>query len=78
MKSPGTEGTPPLDVSIEELKAWLERARQEPLREDGYQKLLAAIRTLHYVTSCWRRRKRPWRRCVSCCALPARRKPERY
>jgi len=50
MKSPGTEGTPPLDVSIEELKAWLERARQEPLREDGYQKLLAAIRTLHYVT----------------------------
>jgi len=46
-KSPGTEGTPPLDVSIEELKAWLKRARQEPLREDGYQKLLAAIRTLH-------------------------------
>ncbi|MGP8242901.1 MAG: IS66 family transposase [Bryobacteraceae bacterium] len=50
MKSPGPEGTPPLDVSIEELKALLERARQEPLREDGYQKLLAAIRTLHYVT----------------------------
>lgn len=50
MKSPGPEGAPPLDVSIEELKALLERARQEPLREDGYQKLLAAIRTLGYVT----------------------------
>jgi transposase len=50
MKSPVPDGSPPLDVSIEELKALLERARQEPLREDGYQKLLAAIRTLHYVT----------------------------
>jgi transposase len=39
-----------LDVSIEELEALLERARQEPLREDGYQKLLGAIHTLGYVT----------------------------
>ena len=52
--TPGPKGTPPgvarLDLSIEELEALLEQARQEPLREDGYQKLLAAIRTLHYVT----------------------------
>ncbi len=44
---------PPLeriDVSTEELEALLEQARQEPLREDGYQKLRAAIRTLAYVT----------------------------
>jgi transposase len=39
-----------LDVSTEELEAWLEQARQEPLREEGYQKLRAAIRTLAYVT----------------------------
>jgi transposase len=50
MKAPEPEGTPRLDVSREELEALLERGRQEPLREDGYQKLLAAIRTLHYVT----------------------------
>jgi len=31
-----------LDLSIEELEALLKQARQEPLREDGYQKLLAA------------------------------------
>jgi hypothetical protein len=50
MKAPEPEGAPRLDVSMEELEALLKQARQEPLREDGYQKLLAAIRTLHYVT----------------------------
>lgn len=50
MKAPELEGFPRLDVSREELEAVLEQARQEPLREDGYQKLRAAIRTLHYVT----------------------------
>src|SRR5712691_6334824 len=50
MKAPEPEGAPRLDLSIEELEALLEQARQEPLREDGYQKLLAAIHTLHYVT----------------------------
>jgi len=50
MKAPELEGVPRLDVSREELEAVLEQARQEPLREDGYQKLRAAIRTLHYVT----------------------------
>ena len=39
-----------LDVSAEELEALLEGARQEPLREEGYQKLKAAVRTLGYVT----------------------------
>ena len=50
MKAPEPESVPRLDVSREELETLLEQARQEPLREDGYQKLLAAIRTLHYVT----------------------------
>ena len=50
MKAPEPEIIPRLDVSMEELETLLEQARQEPLREDGYQKLLAAIRTLHYVT----------------------------
>jgi hypothetical protein len=39
MKAPGAEGVPRLDVSREELEALLEHARQEPLREEGYQKL---------------------------------------
>ena len=39
-----------LDVSTEELEASLERARQQPLHPDGYEKLKAAIRTLGYVT----------------------------
>jgi transposase len=39
-----------LDVSTEELETFLERARQEPLEPDGYEKLKAAIRTLGYVT----------------------------
>lgn len=50
MKASEPEGAPRLDLSIGELEALLEQARQEPLREDGYQKLLAAIRTLRYVT----------------------------
>ena len=50
MKTPEVEGSPRLDVSREELEALLEQGRREPLREDGYQKLRAAIRTLHYVT----------------------------
>jgi hypothetical protein len=50
MKTPEPEGVPRLDVSIQELEALLEQARQEPLREGGYQKLLAAVRTLRYVT----------------------------
>ena len=45
---PGTEGIPRIDISCEELDALLEQARQEPLREEGYQKLKAAIRTLGY------------------------------
>src|SRR6185312_9826308 len=39
-----------LDVSTEELETLLERARQQPLQPDGYEKLKAAIRTLGYVT----------------------------
>lgn len=39
-----------LDVSTEELEALLEQARREPLRQEGYEKLKAAIRTLAYVT----------------------------
>ena len=50
MKPAGPESAPRIDVSAEELEALLERARQEPLREEGYQKLKAAIRTLGYVT----------------------------
>ena len=49
MKMTNTEGTPRIDVSCEELDSLLEQARQEPLREEGYQKLKAAIRTLGYV-----------------------------
>ena len=39
-----------LDVSTAELEALLEQARREPLAEDGYRKLKAAIDTLAYVT----------------------------
>ncbi len=48
MKAPGPEGR--IDVSTEELEALLEQVKQEPLREEGYHKLKAAIRTLGYVT----------------------------
>jgi transposase len=37
------------EVSIAELEALLEQARHEPLREDGYQKLRNAVRTLGLV-----------------------------
>lgn len=50
MKAPEAESVPRLDVAMEELESLLEQARQEPLREEGYQKLRAAIRTLQYVT----------------------------
>ena len=50
MKAPEPEGVPRLDVTIEELESLLEQARQEPLREEGYQKLLASVHTLRYVT----------------------------
>ena len=49
MKPPGTESTPRIDVSCEELEALLEAVRPA-LGEAGYQKLQAAIRTLSYVT----------------------------
>jgi transposase len=50
MKAPDPEGIPRIDVSTEELEALLEQAKQEPLREEGYHKLKAAVRTLGYVT----------------------------
>ena len=50
MKVPDPEGIPRIDVSCEELEALLEQAKQEPLREEGYHKLKAAVRTLGYVT----------------------------
>jgi hypothetical protein len=46
MKGPDPDDIPRLDLSLEEMEALLAQARQEPLREEGYQKLLAAIRTL--------------------------------
>jgi hypothetical protein len=49
MKRSGPEETPRLDVSTEELEALVEQARAV-LPEDGYQKLLGAVRTLRYVT----------------------------
>src|SRR6516162_8908742 len=42
--------SPHLDVSIEELQALLERAREEPLQPDGYEKLKAAVHTLGHIT----------------------------
>lgn len=47
----------PLDVSCEELEAWLEQARREPLREEGYEKLKAAVRTLAWVTELLEKRQ---------------------
>jgi len=40
----------PIEVSTTQLEALLEQARQEPLRDEGYHKLRAAIRTLGLVT----------------------------
>ena len=50
MKAPDPEGIPRIDVSTKELEALLEQAKQQPLPEEGYHKLKAAIRTLGYVT----------------------------
>ncbi len=50
MKPPGPEDIPRIEVSTEELEALLEQAKQEPLWEEGYHKLKAAVRTLGYVT----------------------------
>ena len=50
MKPPGPGNAPRIGVCCEELEALLEQAKREPLREEGYQKLKAAIRTLGYVT----------------------------
>jgi hypothetical protein len=45
----GSDETPRLDVSTEELEALVEQARVV-LPEDGHQKLLGAVHTLRYVT----------------------------
>lgn len=50
MKVHGPEGASQIEVSCEELESLLEQAREEPLREEGYHQLKAAIRTLGYVT----------------------------
>lgn len=39
-----------IDLSVQELEALVERARQEPLPEADYQKLKAAVETLEYLT----------------------------
>ena len=49
MRLSGSDETPRLDVSSEELEALVEQARAV-LPLDGYQKLLGAIHTLRYVT----------------------------
>ena len=49
MRLSGSEETPRLDVSAEELEALVEQARAV-LPLDGYQKLLGAVHTLRYVT----------------------------
>src|SRR5215813_11951125 len=40
----------PIDLSMQELEALVERARQEPLPEEDYRKLKAALETLEYLT----------------------------
>src|SRR5579864_306783 len=39
-----------IDLSTQELEALVERARQEPLPEEDYRKLKAAVETLEYLT----------------------------
>ena len=39
-----------LEVNLQELEALLERARQEPLDEEGYQKLQAVLEAFRYLT----------------------------
>ena len=43
-------GTALLPQEQAELEALVERARQEPLAEEDYQKLKAAVETLEYLT----------------------------
>ena len=49
MRPPQPEGAPPLEISLEERETLVAQARAV-LPEDGYQKLLGAVRTLRYVT----------------------------
>lgn len=49
MRLSGSDETPRLDVTSEELEALVEQARAV-LPEDGYEKLLGAVHTLRYVT----------------------------
>ncbi len=49
MRLSGSDETPRLEVTTEELEALVEQARAV-LPEDGYQKLLGAVHTLRYVT----------------------------
>ncbi|HEV2690174.1 MAG TPA: hypothetical protein VGV35_16565, partial [Bryobacteraceae bacterium] len=44
---PGREA---IEVNLEELAALLERARQEPLDEEGYQKLQSVLEAFRYLT----------------------------
>jgi len=39
-----------IDLSTQELESLLERARSEPLPEEDYRKLKAAVDTLEYLT----------------------------
>jgi len=55
----------PIEVSITELETLLEQARQEPLEEDGYQKLRDAIRTLGRVTALLERQETTWLSCAT-------------
>ena len=43
------KATPRIDVPMEELERVLERARKEPLDEEGYAKLKASLETLGYL-----------------------------
>ena len=45
-----TPGREVIEVNLPEWEALLERARQEPLDEESYQKLQAALRAFRYLT----------------------------
>jgi len=77
MKIPDPERVPRIDVSCEELEALLEQAKQEPLREEGYHKLKAAIRTLGYVTELLEKKETTLAALRELLCLPAPRKPTR-
>ena len=59
MKSPQPEGVPRWEMSIAELEALVEQTRSV-LSEDGYQKLLGAVRTLRYVTELLEKKEASW------------------